>query len=420
MAAEVNPRVVRDPNTKVLVVGMLDSPHVARWLGTLVDLPVDFVLFPSTPHRRVHPDLQRLAAPKGEATVSIARLESRLSLVIWAVDLFARGRLRASLLRRRIEQEKPGLIHALELQHAGYTLHRAVGSGFRGPARIALTNYGSDIFWYRRFPRHQARLKELMSIADVYCAECERDVDAARAMGFRGEVLSVLPNAGGMSDLVPWSSTDEDMITQRTTVLIKGYTNFVGRAQDIITHISRNARRFEGWNVVVYSATLRARVMCLLIRLTRRDLRIHTLRKKSLTHAEMIELFASSAAYIGFSRSDGISTSFLEAMAHGAYPLQTSTACVDEWTNRGARFSMLDVNNPAGAVEELLRVLGNTNLRTEAARENRRVALVHLDDVNIGSQMREDYARVLGLWPGGNPYRAGAPPTTRPNRRNEQ
>lgn len=381
----------------VLVIGMLDSPHVARWLRTLVDLPVKFVLFPSTPHLRVHPELQKLASTEQRLSVSIAHPESRLSPIIWVIDLICRGNMRALLLRRRINKERPILVHALELQHAGYALHKAAGSRSLFPTKIALTNYGSDIYWYERYPRHQARLTALMSIADIYCAECERDVKSALSMGFRGEVLSVLPNAGGMSGLAPWSSSDEDLVVGRSTVLVKGYTNFVGRAQDIICHIARNAARFDGWNVIVYSATLRARLMCFLLRLTRPTLQLRAIKKKGLSHAEMIDLFASSAAYIGFSRSDGISTSFLEAMAHGAYPLQTSTACVAEWRSRGARFSMLDVNDPAGAVEELLRVLNDINLRTRAARENRGAALVHLDAVKIGRQMREDYARVLGL-----------------------
>jgi glycosyltransferase involved in cell wall biosynthesis len=53
--------------------------------------------------------------------------------------------------------------------------------------------------------------------------------------------------------------------------------------------------------------------------------------KDSLSHQQVLELFAKSKIYVGLSESDGISTSMLEAMAMGAIPVQTSTACCDEW-----------------------------------------------------------------------------------------
>jgi hypothetical protein len=49
----------------------------------------------------------------------------------------------------------------------------------------------------------------------------------------------------------------------------------------------------------------------------------------------MYENFANSRIYIGASRSDGISTSFLEALVLGAYPIQTNTSCGNEWVEKG-------------------------------------------------------------------------------------
>ena len=39
--------------------------------------------------------------------------------------------------------------------------------------------------------------------------------------------------------------------------------------------------------------------------------------------------------YVGLSKSDGISTSLLEAMAMGAFPIQTGTSCASEWIEDG-------------------------------------------------------------------------------------
>jgi glycosyltransferase involved in cell wall biosynthesis len=44
----------------------------------------------------------------------------------------------------------------------------------------------------------------------------------------------------------------------------------------------------------------------------------------------MLKHFSEARIYIGISLSDGISTSLLEAMATGCYPIQTSTSCANE------------------------------------------------------------------------------------------
>ena len=39
---------------KILIVAMADSVHTARWLRQFDSDEIEFVLFPSTPHRRIH------------------------------------------------------------------------------------------------------------------------------------------------------------------------------------------------------------------------------------------------------------------------------------------------------------------------------------------------------------------------------
>ena len=56
---------------KVLVVGMLDSIHVARWLGQFDDEYLDLYLFPSSPNRRLHPKLVDLIRSGGRASFKV-------------------------------------------------------------------------------------------------------------------------------------------------------------------------------------------------------------------------------------------------------------------------------------------------------------------------------------------------------------
>jgi len=381
----------------VFVVGMLDSPHLGRWLTTVATLDAEFVLFPSGPNRTIHPSIRELIQGTQIATFKTSGVESRLGLFMWAVDLVLRGWFRTKVLRRRFRHHRIDLIHAVELQHAGYLVARALRGGGTQRPKVAITNYGSDIYWYRRFPRHQRLLNEILAIGDFYSAECERDVELAQQHGFGGQFLTVLPNAGGVSLASDTPVSDLVPAADRSVVLIKGYTNFVGRAQDLLREVSHRSSDFHGWDIVVYSSTTHARVRCWWMRVRDRQLHICSIPKKHLSHAEMLRLFSRSAAYVGFSRSDGISTSFLEALSTGAYPLQTSTACVDEWREKGAVFHSLDVEKPSDAVESLLAVLNDVTLRQQAMVSNLDVARQYLHVDKIAEAFRDDYRSVLGL-----------------------
>jgi hypothetical protein len=314
---------------KVLAIGMYDSVHFSRWLAQFQDEDIEFLLFPSSPHRRLHPILVKLLANSKKAKFSLAPLSRFYGLPLWILDnKFFGNLIRGSLLRKLVSQFRPGIVHALEFQNAGYILLKAFEKTKPNGVSIILTNYGSDLFWFVRFPSHLEKIKKLLQLADVYAAECERDVSLARELGFKGRVMPIRPNAGGFS--LQSLSGELTLFHQRHLIAIKGYHGWVGRAHialDAITQISHLIRDYQ---IVVYScnkSTIRYAKRCA----RETGLHIETYAIGKLSHEEMMELFGKSAIYVGISESDGISTSLLEAMAMGAVPVQTSTACCDEW-----------------------------------------------------------------------------------------
>ena len=109
---------------KILVVGMADSVHLARWLSQFVNQPIDVILFPSSPHRRIHPLLKGLMhSASNQMTVTLKPAAMRwLALPFSLLDIPFRNALRSRLLRNLINQTSFDLIHVLEIQHAGYLL----------------------------------------------------------------------------------------------------------------------------------------------------------------------------------------------------------------------------------------------------------------------------------------------------------
>jgi hypothetical protein len=330
---------------RVVLVCMVDSIHVARWIAQFEPSEVAFTLFPSTPNRRVHAMIKDMMAKNGN--IRIVPFGGKLSIPLWGMDLIFSDYVRGLLLRKVIKREQPDFIHALELQHGGYIANRALEDSSIKTQFIA-TNYGSDIFWFQQFPKHLAKIKKLLARANRYSAECNRDVDLAKKYGFTGEVMPVFPNAGGFdSDTYLAAGTSHE---PKKLILVKGYTGWAGRASVIIEALSLIKNQLHDFEILVYSSNISTRLSCF-IKL--KGLRVNVLGKGALTHTAMLAYLASARLHIAISKTDGLSTSALEAVLMGAPVLQSSSSCIDELFPR-LRPYLVPANIDRQALSELI------------------------------------------------------------------
>jgi len=100
--------------------------------------------------------------------------------------------------------------------------------------------------------------------------------------------------------------------------------------------------------------------------------------KNSLTRYELLSKFKSSRIYIGLSISDGISTSFLEALLTGTYPIQSNTSCAGEWVSLGIIASIVDLD-PFEIENQIRKVLMDSKYVDDSAINNLQVAAKRLD-----------------------------------------
>ena len=350
---------------RILIIGMADSVHLARWLSQFADQSIDFTLFPSSPHRHIHPILKDLiVSTTNRMTVTITPHSMKwLALPLSALDIPFNNRFRSQLLRRLIKQQKFDLIHVLELQHAGYLL---LGTKLApNLPKVFITNWGSDIFWFQQFPKHKHRIVQLLNIASFYSAECQRDIEIVKKLGYAGKTMPVIPNSGGINlDEIP---KDSPPPSQRRKIMIKGYTGFVGQALTAIKACELAAEHLREYEIVIYSASLKSRFRALKLR------HLHgikvTIPKKRTPHNQMLKHFSEARVYIGISLSDGISTSLLEAMATGCYPIQTSTSCANEWL-KNTSGSIVDTFLVKSISDELVRALSDNDLVNHSAQVN--------------------------------------------------
>lgn len=355
--------------TSVLLIAMANSVHTARWLQQFKDLPYDVTLVPSTASRSIHPQILELRDEHTELSLTIPRFFQVVAFPVGILDIAFSQHLMALFIRIwfKLSRRSFDVVHAMELQHAGYTL---LASGLaKSMRRVVVSNWGSDIYWFRRFPRHRRRITRLLRLSTHYSCECDRDVEIARSLGFSGTVLPVVPNAGPISEIGLAGGVSAPKTSSRKLVLVKGYTGFVGRADIALAAIRKCSAELSGFEVIVYSSDRRSRSIAKKIS-KECSVSIRALRKYEMSHNQMLELFQSARVYLGISMSDGISTSLLEALASGAFPIQSDTSCADEWIEDGQNGFIVPWDNVDRITERLRQSLVDDVLVDSAAELN--------------------------------------------------
>ena len=377
---------------RILIVCMFDSIHAGRWLSQFTDQEIDFVLFPSKKFKRIHPKLLKLTDNKSLATFSVAhplRIFKILGYLDFAIFVqipkIVRINLRARYLRKILHHEKFDYVHALEIQGAGYLCDEAI---IEKDFKFILTNWGSDIFYFQHLSEHLPKIKSALAKADLYSAECNRDYKLALDLGFNGVQLPCIPNGGGLID----SKMLEFRIptSERRNIVVKAYGGTFGRGALAIGAVSKALLEHRELTAYFYSVTedLIDSVKELAKTFGGR-VRFST-TKNPISHSELSKIFEESRIYIGCSISDGISTSFLEALAKGVYPIQTNTSCADEWIKKGAMASLIDLDRGQLEIELFTAVVGD-QLVDEASESNRNLANNHLNFDRISRIAQEFY-----------------------------
>lgn len=397
---------------KILFVAMQMSIHSARWINQLAESDYDVHLFPVN-YLPVHHELRNITVHRPFYIFSPRRslLDLTKKLVRWLSGRSSATNLTTSpaqvryqavyalpvlgrmmpylnyakrtqlgvadasvpaifgprVLVRLIKRLAPDLIHSLEFQHCSYLVLSArdrVGSNF---PNWWITNWGSDIYYYRQFPDHREQISRLLKFADIYSCECSRDVALAKELGFSGKVMPVMPNTGGIDLRQAELIRSLRLTSHRRIIMVKGYQHFAGRALTALDAIEMSIDTVRDYKIVIFSASpeVYGRVDEL-----RTCYGLDVMMLGHVSHDHMLRMFARARIYLGVSISDAISTSLLEAMAGGAFPIQTSTSCCNEWVEDGVTGYIVPVDDVASISARLCDAVLNDTLVDNAAELN--------------------------------------------------
>jgi hypothetical protein len=380
---------------KVLVVCMFDSVHVGRWLSQFKNQDIDFTLLPSKKFKKIHPKLVTLLSSRVAAKYSIAHPLKSIKFLGYLDFLFFvqlprifRKNLRVHYLKTILANNNFDYVHALEIQGAGYLCDDAIS---KKNFKLILSNWGSDIFYFQHLPEHSSRIKSALAKADFYSAECQRDYKLATDLGFKGKQLPCIPVGGG---LVTGETLNIGIPTSmRKNIVVKTYGGLFGRGGLAIEVVAKALQENSHLTAYFYSVTedLFDRILELKSQFNERI--NYSTMKRPTSNDNLQKIFKISRIYIGCSISDGISTSFLEALSNGVYPIQTNTSCAGEWIAKGAVASLVPLDL-SSIQKELERVIRDDELVDKASELNIKVAREYLGFEYISNQAEVFYEQV--------------------------
>lgn len=378
---------------RILIVAMCDSVHTARWIAQLEGSGISLVLFPSTPHRRLHPIIAQMLRDPQSGLLRMRRSDRYLALSMGLLDLLTARRLQGWRLRRLLKEQHFDLVHLLETQHAGYLYSRAMSKDARrGP--VALSVWGSDFAWFIKNSRHRALITKVLTFVTFLFIECKRDELLAREMGYTGECSQLIPASGGLGELnLTNASNSLARPSSRTSIVVKGYTGFVGQASTSIKAVVKSAGYLREFKIHVYSCSLWMMMKLILIR-RKTGLDIRPYRKKSLSHEEVLAMFREARVSLSLSLCDGLPGSFREAAWTGAFPIESVGSCIDEWVVGKHQVRLVDPKEFQTVVDALQEALTDSEMVDRAWQSNAALSTKLSTNVTTANVLVE-YRRVL-------------------------
>jgi len=372
---------------KIIIVGMTNSIHLARWVECFYKFKkFEIFVFPIAPVK-IHPKLFKISNLNSKhSNINIFNIVPNINLNFFIQKIlyaFFKNFFYLLALNIWINRIKPKYLHSHELTLAGALCLKLKLYRKKFFPKWIVTNWGSDLFYFYKTKILKSYLKKIIHLSDYYSAECNRDYKLAKKIGFKGSYLPCIPNSGGINFSLAKRLRLIEKPSHRKIIVIKGYQDEIGQAKNAILAINKIAGKIKNFQVVIFSANLEIINLCKKIKLSQK-VQLKIIDKNTiLSQQDMYNLFARSKIYIGISKSDGISTSMLEAIALGTFPIQSDTSCSNEWIKNNISGFLVPWNDINIISNKVLRVIHDNTLIEKSAKLNWGVVKKRGLDINI-------------------------------------
>jgi glycosyltransferase involved in cell wall biosynthesis len=348
---------------KILLVSM-NSIHFSRWADQLKDSGHEVFWFniQGTGYSNRLPWVEQVADWKQKYPNLKGRyfIKNKLPIIYKLLKPLIE-RNTAGEFEKALESIKPDVVHSFVLYISCVPIF-SVMEKYKNLPWI-YSSWGSDLFYFKNIRKYLIDIKIVLPRINYLITDCKRDVKIARDLGFKGKVLGTFPGGGGFE----FDQTDKFIVkpaSERHTIMVKGYQGRSGRSITILKVIKNLTKELNNYKVIVFGADEEV------LRYAKKNklddlLNISIFSKiKLLPHNEIMRLMGESLIYIGNSNSDGIPNTLLEAIAMGAFPIQSNPGGVTEEVIRHKEngFIIKDHNDIEDIKKLILKALNNMKL----------------------------------------------------------
>lgn len=392
-------------SNKIFLIGMVTSPHFQKWIKGCVDTKSfsEIHIFPSDRYKKI-PVFYSSLEDKSRIVIHDFGFAGNYGGYYFShiADLLFAHSWRALLLAKKIMRVKPGIIHFHEMQKGSYIFNYIFDfPKIRDKTINIISTWGSDLEIYSRLTdpmykkslsaSHMMQSNLSLSWADILTAERSSEIVRARELSFSGEFISPVYITVGMKQSDIWQNPSK--CSTRKQIIIKGYQHDAGRALNALAAIKNLGQDAKEIPVKVFSASESVKIEIQLMR----NLGFDIEELKSISHQEMLQEFARSRVYLGISVSDGLSTSMVEAMSQGCFPVQSENSAAPYFLQN---FKSGIVVNPwdIPSIEEAITfAMGNDSLVDQAQEINKAKILSDYSYEEGTTRMQHLYSKAKNL-----------------------
>jgi glycosyltransferase involved in cell wall biosynthesis len=377
---------------KILIIAMSNSIHTARWISHINDENWEVILFPTNLFVAVHPEIRNIKIYNSriiQRIIKSYKADKRSKKMFSEFDLYpfsSKKKSASSLfsdlfkfiipdtrirsLVKLINKFKPDIIHSMHIQEAGYLTLEAKKRMKGNFPKWLVTNWGSELNLFAKLKSHKDKIREVLESCDYFSSECKRDLLIAQKYGFKGKFLNVVPNSGGLDfNYIKKLREETKKTSERKVVMLKGYQGWAGRALVGIRAIERCAEFLIGFKIIIFCIdTVEVRIAAELLN-KNTGIEVEIIEKET-SHEEILKFHGKSRVSIGLSITDAISTSMLEAMLMGSFPIQSYTSCANEWVEDSKTAFLIHPEDTDEVARALKIALTDDKLVNYAAKTN--------------------------------------------------
>ena len=397
---------------KLLIVAMANSVHTARWISLISGQGWDIYLFPTNSFTSVYPEMppvnicsskflrflvNRYRSKKTVIKIPDFLLDVNTNFFSWGdvIKKFFPER-RTEKLLGIIKRIKPDLIHSMHIQEAGYLTLEAKKRYKGAFPKWLITNWGSELNLFGKVSGHKEKIMDVLSNCDYLSGECSNDIKIAKKLGFKGKFLTVIPVSGGI-DFEKINRIKKPGLTSRKrNIMLKGYQNWAGRALVGLRALERCSDVLKGYRILIYSVDTIDVIIAAELFTQNTGIETFVIPLGSTSHDEILSYHGSARISIGLSITDAISTSLLEAMVMGSFPIQSDTSCASEWFENGQTGILVRPEDSEDIEKAIRKALADDDLVNRAAQLNYDMLFSRLEYSKIKNKVVSIYKDLVG------------------------